>query len=157
VPEPETTHITLEIRCHERHRLATAQMPRKVLTVSEPSVLFTVRCTRCRVDVEAAWCPAAEALTDEDVKAWRRQRRQEYQVRCPSGKHLLGRVSLPVKFLHGNPPAVILFRSRCRTCKIEVEATFTAAEESNGLAPAASNPAPPALPGEIQAVCDPMR
>ena len=149
----EPTHVTLEIRCPERHLLATAKLPKALVEPDQPPVHFAVRCTRCRVDVESVFLPPAEAPDGAPVKVWRRQKRQEFQVRCPDrGHHLLGRISIPVKHLSGGTPA-ILFHARCRACKITAEATFAGALPIDGLAPAASSESP-VLPGEIQAVCD---
>ena len=147
-----------EVRCDEGHLLGTLHLPVEHFQPDQPRTHVAVRCWRCGVKVEAVAVPMLDRTTtkpaaltsDGREPIWRRARRQEFDVRCHTGQHLMARVSVPVQFLtpHARP---MRFVARCRNDQQDVTATFVLA----GPAPVPVPPAPaaalPRVAAQVQA------
>lgn len=154
-PPPAPGEIVVhEVRCDEGHNLGTLYLPLEHFAPEAPRCHVSIRCWRCGVKVEAVAVPCLSGTRTTDPAArtadgrepvWRRARRQEFDVRCHTGQHLMARVSVPVQFLErGARP--IRFAARCRNDQQDVTATFVVS--SPAPAPAA---APPRVAAQVSA------
>ena len=140
---PDRPGRWFEIRCPEsRHLLGHLGLPTAHCEPGKPAVFVSVRDPKCGgVQVECTFVGAAPEPRD-DVRAlslWRRQRRQEFVVRCPAGAHLLAHASVPTAFLAaGELPITLVVH--CQTCDVPVETVFADVAEVFPAAPQRGQP-----------------
>ncbi len=134
-----------EVRCHEsRHLLGQLRIPGEFCEPGKAAIYVSIKDARCNgLQVEATCEAAAPHAGDDDnpwkQSRWRRQRRMEFQVRCPQGIHLLAHVSVPTAFLKDANRAVV-FYTECHTCRVPVETALIALSEVRAGTPPAGQP-----------------
>lgn len=152
-PPHTTDAVVHEVRCDEGHALGTLHIPAEHFAPDLPRIHVSIRCWRCSVKVESVAVPMldrtkpspAALQADGREPIWRRARRQEFEVRCHTGQHLMGRLSIPVQFLErGGRP--LRFVSRCRNDQQDVTATFLLTTP-----PPAPAAAPPRVAAQVSA------